>query len=108
MVTSAEYRAQVDSQMSEKEWQAQVIELAYTLGYVTYHTYDSRRCEPGLPDLFLLRMAPPRFVVIELKTTRGRISKEQRIWLNGLRAAGIEAFVFRPHQWNELVEELQR
>ncbi len=108
MVTSAEYQHMVASQMSEKEWQAQVIELARSLGYVTYHTYDSRRCEPGLPDLFLLRMDPPRFVVIELKTTKGRLTKEQRIWLDGLRAAGIEAFVFRPNQWNELVEELQR
>jgi hypothetical protein len=108
MVTTAEYQHIVTSQMSEKDWQEQVIELAHTLGYVTYHTYDSRRCEPGLPDLFLLRMAPPRFVVIELKTTRGRITKEQRIWLNGLRAAGVEAYIFRPHQWNELVEELKR
>lgn len=108
MVTTAEYRVQVESQMSEKEWQAQVIALARSLGYVTYHTYDSRRCEPGLPDLFLLRMARPRFVAIELKTTRGRITSEQRTWINGLRAAGIDAFVFRPNQWNELVEELKR
>ena len=53
---------------TEKEWQATVILTARTLGWTVYHTHDSRRSEPGFPDLVLARETLLMFV--ELKTDK--------------------------------------
>ena len=41
--------------MTEKQFMAQVVELAKLKGWLVYHTYDSRRSEPGFPDLCMVR-----------------------------------------------------
>ena len=56
--------------MSEKDWQQAVIDYARLRGYLVYHTHDSRRSEPGFPDLICLRAG--RLVVMELKSAGGR------------------------------------
>jgi hypothetical protein len=81
--------------ITEKHWQADVIEVATLFGWRTYHTFDSRRSAPGFPDLVLCR--PPRFIVAELKTDTGRVGPRQREWLDDLAAcAGVEVYVWRP------------
>jgi hypothetical protein len=110
MITPAEYHTLIYRHMSEKEWQQQVIDTAHTLGYTCYHNPDSRRSTAGYPDLALLRKPPypPRYVLLELKKETGRVSKAQTQWIEGLKAAGIEVYVLRPHQYDELVEILKR
>jgi hypothetical protein len=51
--------------MTEKQLQGAVVELAKRLGYLVYHTFDSRRSNPGWPDLVLCK--PPRLIFAELK-----------------------------------------
>lgn len=41
----------------ERDFQAAVMELARLLGWRVYHTWDSRKSEPGFPDLVLVRDA---------------------------------------------------
>ena len=41
--------------ITEKEFDAQVKELATTFGYIRYHTYRSERSPSGFPDLVLAR-----------------------------------------------------
>lgn len=45
------------TRISEKEFQAQVLDLARLTGWLCYHPHDSRRSAPGFPDLVLVR--PP-------------------------------------------------
>lgn len=79
--------------MSEKEFQRWVVELAEWYRILTYHNPDSRRSNPGFPDLVLVG----RYVVFaELKTDKGRVSEKQREWLTRLNAAGQKAYVWRP------------
>ena len=82
-------------QVTEKQWQAQVMEMAGWLGWSVYHTHDSRRSEAGFPDLTLVR--GERLLFAELKTEVGRVSGAQERWLSMLRAVpGVEVFVWRP------------
>ncbi len=60
----------------EKDWQTQVVQLAKTLGYLVYHTHDSRRSEAGFFDLVIVTW-DTRLLFRELKTTKGKLSKAQ-------------------------------
>jgi hypothetical protein len=88
-------------ELTEKEWQRQVVQLAEQLGWKrAYHVYDSRRTHSGWPDLVLVR---DRIVYLELKTEKGKLSDAQKGWLQDLTAAGGEAYVARPSDLDELL-----
>lgn len=95
-VTAAEHREQVAAAMTEKAFQSQVEQVARSLGWLVYHPHDSRRSEPGFPDLVLVHPAKGRLMFRELKTQRGRVRAEQTVWLAALAAAGQDAAVWRP------------
>lgn len=92
--------------LSERDFQAQVIELAETLGYRCYHTHDSRRSREGWPDLAMWKIG--RFLLAELKTERGHLQEMQLITIAQLRAAGVEAHIWRPRDWDKIVATLRR
>ncbi len=91
-------------EVREREWQAQVTEAARLLGWRVYHTHDSRRSEPGWPDLAMVR---ERFIVAELKTETGKVSPAQQRWLTALRAAGVETYIWRPSDYERMVQTLR-
>ncbi len=93
-------RQALDTASSERDFQATVMELATLLGWRCYHVPDSRRCEAGWPDLALWR--PPRFLLAELKTERGRVSLIQQRTLAELRDCGLEVHLWRPSMWCEI------
>jgi len=100
-------RVKVSAWISEKEFQAQVLDLAKLSGWFCYHTHDSRRSAPGFPDLVLAR--PPRLVFAELKSEEGRLRPEQGGWLAALgRCEAVEARLWRPSDWPEIEEVLKR
>lgn len=86
--------------VSERSFQLGVIQLAELCGWRTFHVHDSRRSNPGWPDLVLLRGS--RFVAAELKSAKGRVRPEQRQWLDALEVAGVEVHVWRPNSWPEI------
>lgn len=88
--------------LSEKEFQGQVVELATALGYMIYHTWDSRHSPAGFPDLILLR--GHRCVVAELKKDKApKPTPKQREWLAAWALIpGAEAHVWRPRDWEAL------
>ncbi|MCC6312227.1 MAG: hypothetical protein IT345_15125, partial [Trueperaceae bacterium] len=65
-----------DLLVGERDFQALVVQLARLRGWRVYHTFDSRRSPAGFPDLVLAR--PPRLVIAELKSEKGRVADEQR------------------------------
>lgn len=101
--------------VSEKEWQAHVLEVAERLGWTWWHDAASnrpRRCyrcgagtrgernTKGLPDLLLVR--GDRLIWVELKKQDGVTSTEQRKWIADLRAAGQTVYVWRPADWDTI------
>lgn len=98
-LTPAEHRALVAREMSEATLQAQVITAARAVGWLVYHTHDSRRSQPGFPDLVLVHARQGRVLFRELKAERGRVHPKQREWLEALQAAGQNAAVWRPSDW---------
>lgn len=91
--------------MTEREFQAMVTRDAKVLGWRCYHTHDSRRSEPGWPDLALVR---DRLVLAELKTDTGRVSDDQQQWLDLLAGAGVEVYLWRPRDYDDVLRVLQR
>ena len=93
--------------MTEKALQEAIREAALYLGWLYYHTFDSRRSPAGFPDVVLCK--PPRFLVRELKTERGRVSPAQTEWLERLELAGLDVGIWRPSDWLEgrVLSELQ-
>ena len=59
--------------ITEKDFQTTVIDLARTYGWIVGFTHDSRKSEPGEPDLRMVR--PPRVIFAELKTVKGQIGR---------------------------------
>lgn len=103
----AEYRQLQAQSMTEEQFQSHVIAIASRLGWLVYHTRDSRRSAPGFPDLVLVR---GRTLFRELKTASGVLSAPQRVWLDRLEGAGSDAGVWRPrHLMDGTIErELRR
>jgi hypothetical protein len=91
--------------VTEKQFMAAVIEMAQMLGWLVYHTHESRRSEAGFPDLVCVRR--DRVVFIELKTEKGRLSEDQERWLAALGLAGAEVRCWRPSDWPEIEAALQ-
>lgn len=60
---------------------------------------------PGFPDLVLVR---ERVVVAELKARRGKVSDQQQAWLEAFGRAGVEVYVWRPADLDEVQAVLSR
>lgn len=100
--------------ITERAFQRQVVQLAVALGFVVYHTNDSRRSHKGFPDLVLVRPAGQwrdsrlgRVLFIELKTDTGRLKPEQEQWGRILLAAGADWRLWRPRDWPEIERTLK-
>ena len=92
--------------ISERDLTAYVRDIARACGWRRYHTFLSKHSPAGFPDEVLVR--PPRLVFAELKTARGRVKPEQQAWLEALRAVpGVEVFVWRPCDMDEILEVLR-
>jgi len=91
----------VAGDIPEKQFQASVAQLARMRRWETYHTYDSRRSNPGFPDLVLVRA--PRIIFAELKTLKGKLTASQERWIAALSACpeAVEVYVWRPNDWSD-------
>ena len=99
----------------ERDFQSAVIEAARALGWTVAHFRPARTAHgwrtpvqadgKGFPDLCLVR---DRVLFIELKADGGRLTHEQAAWVSKLRWGGAEVYVFRPDDWDEVVQVLKR
>ena len=98
----------------ESTFQKQVIAFAAIHGWRTAHfrpgltksgrwTTAVQGDGAGFPDLVLVR---ERVVWAELKSDKGTMSDEQKAWVAALVKAGCEVYVWRPGDWDEVVEVL--
>lgn len=84
------------SEMRERDLERVVIGLFALHGWRHHHTTDSRRSARGFPDWTAAQVG--RYpIFVELKTTKGRLRKEQQLWLDILGGCtGVLAGVVRP------------
>lgn len=102
----SEGRALLDRMMTEKQWQQLVVDAARANSWHVYHTFDSRRSEPGFPDLILVR--DTEMLVIELKRERGTVTLDQERWLRAFSGvAGITVMVAHPSDWPGIEQTLK-
>lgn len=90
--------------LTEEAFQQRILDYCRLRGLLAYHTHDSRRSVAGFPDLVIV--GGDRILYRELKTNGGKLSADQEKWLVRLKAAGGDASVWRPHQWDLIVSIL--
>ena len=87
--------------MTEKQLQANVMDALHKFGWITYHTYDSRKSTAGFPDIIAIRRE--RGMAIELKRQNHKTSSkrmtEQLAWLAAFDLAGFESAMWKPLHW---------
>jgi hypothetical protein len=101
--------------IQEADFQRAVIDIAHVFGWSVAHFRAARTSRgwrtpvegdgAGWPDLMLLRR--DRFLVAELKAEGGHLRPAQAAWLDRFRAAGIEAYVWRPADFPTVMEILR-
>jgi hypothetical protein len=92
--------------ITEKQFTAQLKDLAETLGWMFYHPFLSVHSARGYPDCTLVR--PPRLILCELKTNKGQPTAAQHEWLEALQAClGVECYLWRPSDMDDIVEILR-
>jgi hypothetical protein len=91
--------------VSEAAFQQVVIDVARWHGWKVFHPLPAQNArgrwrtaqagDTGFPDLVL---AHPKHGVIfaELKSAIGKLSDRQQAWIDTLRQAGAEVYVWRP------------
>ena len=105
--TDSKHVREMLSHITEAQFQFAVKRAAMSYGWLVYHTHDSRRSDPGFPDLFMVRNGEA--IAGELKREkRSVVSAAQEDWLDVLsEVPGIRTHVWRPSQW-PIIEEILR
>ncbi|NBP24620.1 MAG: VRR-NUC domain-containing protein [Proteobacteria bacterium] len=91
--------------VSEAAFQQVVIDVARWHGWKVFHPLPAQNArgrwrtaqagDTGFPDLVLAH--PKRGVIFaELKSAIGKLSDRQQAWIDTLRQAGAEVYVWRP------------
>jgi len=71
------------------------VRLARAMGFLVYHTYDSRRCVPGFPDLVIAH-ENGALLFAELKMDGKYLRPDQKTWA---KALGERFVLWRPKDW---------
>jgi hypothetical protein len=97
---------------AEASFQSAVIDLAHLYGWRVAHFRAARTLRgwatpvgadgKGWPDLFLVHPVRGIALARELKVPPNRLTSEQRQWLHNLSAAGIDAQVWTPGDWDKI------
>lgn len=100
--------------LTEESFLRQILLLARIKGWRSAHFRPARTAHgwrtpvsgdgKGFPDLVLVK--GKKLLFVELKLDRGKTSPEQEQWLRSLAAAGVKVAVWRPRDWNIIVEAL--
>lgn len=90
------------SRLCERDWQAQVVVWLKRGSWQHYHTYESRRSNPGFPDLICIHRERKLLLAVELKSESGRLTKQQQAWLDAFASVGAVTHVWRPSMFREI------
>ena len=106
VVMTSEARRAIDQSMTEKQFSQTVVEYARLMGWTVFRTWSSIHSPYGEPDLRMVR--PPRVVLVELKRDDGKVTPKQYEALELYRRCpGVETYLWRPSDWDEIVEVMR-
>ena len=102
--------------MNEADFQRQITDLAEILGWSWVHFRPARTQRgwatpvsgpmgKGWPDLFMVR--GHRSIAAELKSDKGKATPEQYAVMEILQATSVETFIWRPADFDRIVEILR-
>ena len=92
--------------ISEKQFESQVKDLAKIFGWKYYHTWRSFHSPAGFPDCVFVRQS--RLIFAELKSRKGKLSPDQEAWLECLKATSkCEVYLWRPDDIEQITEVLR-
>lgn len=104
--------------LTERQFQAQVIDLAKRCGWMVFHPQTATRNgawatfqagHPGFPDLVLAHQhRGVLFVELKRDRTRNRLSEDQVKWSTTLQAAGARWHLWSPSDWDTITETLSK
>jgi hypothetical protein len=99
----------------EDPWQETVIELAQLTGWIVAHFRPAQTAKgwrtavsadgKGFLDLVMVR---ERVIYAEIKSETGKLTPDERKWMTALSQAGQEVYVWRPSDYDRIVEILKR
>lgn len=102
-------------QMSERDLQRGVIDMAHLFGWKVAHFRPAKTSKgwrtpveadgAGWPDLILTR--GERIIAAELKAGRNKTTQQQDDWLSHLAATGVETYVWTPDDLDSILEVLR-
>lgn len=101
--------------MTEAEFQQAVIDVANWTGWLIFHPRPAQTGgrwstaftgHPGFPDLLLVHR-DHGIIFAELKADRGKTTPGQRQWLNTLEDANAEVYLWRPQDFDWIVQRLK-
>lgn len=106
--TPEESRALLAAELSEKQFQANVVRYAVEMGWKVYYDTVAYRSPEGWCDLYMVRGC--RSVVAELKAMRNKgLTEDQKAWLAAHAATKkTEIYIWLPDRWEEIEEVLGR
>lgn len=87
---------------TERQFQAQVRELAELLRWDCYCWWSSIHSPRGFPDLVLVNAGKSRIIFSELKTEKGKVTIEQQYCLDSLARCHHEVYLWRPGDIEEI------
>ena len=99
--------AKGDKWANETEFRSDVVKAANDLGWFVQYTHDSRRGPKlgnGFPDLVLVR---DRVLYRELKMNNTYLQPNQKIWRDLLFKVKENWAVWRPRDWDAILDQLR-
>ena len=90
----------------ESQFMLSIKLYAEALGWKYYHPYDSRKSNPGFPDVTIVRES--RLIFAELKIGKNKLSYYQKEWLVALKqVSNIEVYLWYPADWDNIEKILR-
>lgn len=97
--------------MTEDAMLRGVIDAALWGGWLVHHVRRSDKAltmgSPGFPDVVMVPPRHGRGLALELKSDRGRVRPGQAEWLAAFRAAGIDARLITPADYDATLQLLR-
>lgn len=95
----------MNTAITEAEFAGWLEDLCGVYKWAYYHTWRSDHSVGGWPDYCLCK--PPRILFVEVKSEKGKITSAQQAWITMLQECGLEVYVWRPSQRNDIEEILK-
>lgn len=105
VINAADFKPKI----THKKYQQQVADLAKLNGWAVQFWWRSFHSAPGFLDLVLAHPLKKRVIFAEIKIPPDTLSKHQQEWFDVWgQIPFVERYVWKPDDWDAIVEILSR